>query len=171
MLELSITAMPHERHGPSNHRWIKCLYNSLLRLRSKKISKPQLLVLYEGTHHWPADSPRKGPVTLKAFPCHDFFMNMRIMMTSWNHFPRYWPFVQGIHRSPVNSPHKGQWRGALIISLICVWINGWVNNRGAGDLRRYRAHCDVTVMWKITTSSLIIQKLQHYMDVFSILTA
>ena len=58
----------------------------------------------------------------------------------------YWPFVRGIHRSPVNSPHKGQWRGALMFSLICVWINGWVNNRGAGDLRRYRAHYDVIVM-------------------------
>ena len=32
----------------------------------------------------------------------------------WKHFPRYWPFVQGNHRSPVNSPHKGQWRGAFI---------------------------------------------------------
>ena len=58
----------------------------------------------------------------------------------WKHFPRYWPFVRGIHRSPVNSPHKGQWRGALMFSLICVWINGWVNNREAGDLRRYRAN-------------------------------
>ena len=47
---------------------------------------------------------------------------------------------------PVNSPHKGQWRGALMFSLICVWINGWVNNREAGDLRRNRAHCDVIVM-------------------------
>ena len=28
----------------------------------------------------------------------------------WKLFPRYWPFVRGIHRSPVNSPHKGQWR-------------------------------------------------------------
>ena len=36
-------------------------------------------------------------------------------------FPRYWPFVRGIHRSPVNSPHKGQWRGALMFSLICAW--------------------------------------------------
>ena len=45
-----------------------------------------------------------------------------------------------------NSLHKGQWRGALMFSLICVWINDWVNNREAGDLRRYRAHCDVTVM-------------------------
>ena len=62
------------------------------------------------------------------------------------HFPRYWPFVKGIHRSPVNSPHKGQWRGALIFSLICAWINGGVNHREAGDLRRHRAHYDVTVM-------------------------
>ena len=64
----------------------------------------------------------------------------------WNHFRRYWPFVRGIHRSPVNSQHKGQWRGALMFSLICVWINGWVNNREADDLRRHRAHYDVTVM-------------------------
>ena len=38
----------------------------------------------------------------------------------WKHFPRYWSLVRGIHRSPVNSPHKGQWRGALIFSLICA---------------------------------------------------
>ena len=64
----------------------------------------------------------------------------------WKHFPRYWPFVRVIHRSPVNYPHKGQWRGALMFSLICAWINGWLNNREAGDLRRHRAHYDVTVM-------------------------
>ena len=33
----------------------------------------------------------------------------------WKHFPHYWPFVWGIHRSPVNSPHKGRWRGALVV--------------------------------------------------------
>ena len=64
----------------------------------------------------------------------------------WKHFPRYWPFVRGIHRSPVNSPHKGQWRGALMFTLIYVWINGCVSNRAAGDLRRYCAHYGVTVM-------------------------
>ena len=64
----------------------------------------------------------------------------------WTHFLRYWPFVRGIHRSPVNSPHKGQGRGALMFSLICIWINGWVNNRKAGDLRRYCAHYGVIVM-------------------------
>ena len=64
-------------------------------------------------------------------------------------FPRYWPFVQGIHRSPVNSPHKGRWRGAFMFSLICAYINGWVNNGEAGDLRHHRAHYDVTVKWSI----------------------
>ena len=64
----------------------------------------------------------------------------------WKHFPRYWPFVRGIHRFPGTSPHKGQWRGTLMFSVICVWINGWVNNREAGDWRRYCAHYDVTVM-------------------------
>ena len=47
-----------------------------------------------------------------------------------------------------NSPHKTQWRGALMFYLICVWINGWVNNGESGDLRSYRAHCDVRIMLK-----------------------
>ena len=64
----------------------------------------------------------------------------------WKHFPRYWPFVRGIHQSPVNIPHKGQWRGALIFSLICAWINAWVNNREAGYLGRHRAHYDMFAM-------------------------
>ena len=64
----------------------------------------------------------------------------------WKHFPRYWPFVRGIHRSPVNSLHKGQWRRALMFSLIGAWINGKVNNRDGGDLRRHRAHYDVTAI-------------------------
>ena len=59
------------------------------------------------------------------------------------HNPRYRPFVRGIHRSPVDSPHKGQWRGVLMFSLVCAWINGWANNQDAGDLRRNRAHYDV----------------------------
>ena len=64
----------------------------------------------------------------------------------WKHFPCNWPFMRVIHRWPVNSPHKGQWRGALMFSLICPWINAWVNNGEAGDLRRNRTHYDVTVM-------------------------
>ena len=49
-------------------------------------------------------------------------------------------------RWPVNYPHKGQWRGALIFSFIFAWTNGCANNRDAGDLRRHRAHYDVVVM-------------------------
>ena len=64
----------------------------------------------------------------------------------WKHFPRNWPFVREIHRSPVNFPHKGQWRGALMFSLIYAWINDWVNNREAGELRRQHGHYDVIVM-------------------------
>ena len=61
-------------------------------------------------------------------------------------FLRYWPFVRGIHRSPVNSPHKGQWRRASIFPLICAWIYVWANNRETVDLRRHRAQYDVTVI-------------------------
>ena len=72
--------------------------------------------------------------------------HIKMIVMKWKHFPHYWPFVRGIHRSPVNSAHKGQWRGGLMFSLICAWINDWVNNREAGELRRYRAHYDVIVM-------------------------
>ena len=71
----------------------------------------------------------------------------------WKHFPLYWPFVRVSNRSPVNSPHKGQWRGALMFSLICAWTNGSVKNRDAGDLSRHHAHYDVSAMCR---SELII---------------
>ena len=48
--------------------------------------------------------------------CGVFFMAIHTHddVIKWKHFPRYWPFVRGIHRSPVNSPHKDQWHGALM---------------------------------------------------------
>ena len=78
--------------------------------------------------------------------------NLHNDVIKWKHFPRYWPFVRGIHRSPVNFPHKRQWHGALMFSLIFACINGWVNNRKAGDLRRYSAHYDVIVMVELMAS-------------------
>ena len=92
---------------------------------------------------------------LQSYPClHDDVIK-------WKHFPRYWPFMRGIHRSPVNFPHKGQWRRALMFSLICVWINGWENNRGAGDFRRYRAHYDAIVMYEL---SELVSKQSKFAD-------
>ena len=70
----------------------------------------------------------------------------------WKHFPRYWPFVRGIHRSPVNSPHKGQWRGALMFSLICPnkrlskqWRGWWFETPSCSLWR----HCNAmpTTTW------------------------
>ena len=73
-----------------------------------------------------------------------------ILYTLWRHhmetFSALLAISAGNSPSPVNFPHKGQWRGALMFSLICAWINRWVNNREAGDLRRHRAHYDVIVM-------------------------
>ena len=56
--------------------------------------------------------------------------------------------------SPVISLHIGQWRGDLMFSFICVWIYGWVNNRKAGDLKRYRAHFDINVMSNVTPQDM-----------------
>ena len=47
--------------------------------------------------------------------------SIRDDIVKWKHFPRYWSFVRGIHRSPVDSPNKGQWRGALVFSSIWAW--------------------------------------------------
>ena len=82
--------------------------------------------------------------------CLDFESQKTLPISWWRHiietFPCYWPSVLGIHRWPANSSHKGQWRGNLAFSLICAWINGWLNNRETGDLRCQRTHCDVIAM-------------------------
>ena len=48
----------------------------------------------------------------------DHRASVQCMMTSSNDkkFRVTVPSVRGIQRSPVNSPHKGQWRGALMFS-------------------------------------------------------
>ena len=80
-----------------------------------------------------------------AGPTVNFVQKYHDDIIKWKHFPRYWPIVRGIHQSPVNSPHKGQSHGALMFSLICAWINGWVNNHEASDLRCHRTHYDIIV--------------------------
>ena len=72
----------------------------------------------------------------------------------WKHFPSYWSFVRGTHQSPVNSPHKGQWSGALMFSLICAWTNNWAHNRGVSNLRCHQTHNDVIIIGKSMMKSL-----------------
>ena len=86
------------------------------------------------------DCPLLQPLEGKVENMGSFY----IMMTSSN--GNIFRITGPLWGEPVDSPHKGQWRGALVFSLICAWTNGW-DNRNAGDLRRHRAHYDVTVMW------------------------
>ena len=63
-----------------------------------------------------------------------------------------------------DSPHKDQWRRALLFYLISARTYGWAINRDASDLRRHRAHYDVTVMeWKVGSGN----KMQALMPLFS----
>ena len=103
---------------------------------------------------------RLSPTTLKTIACGAInALGLHLNGPWWRHqmetFPRCWPFVRGIHRSPVNSPHKGQWHGALLFSLICAWINGWVNNRKTSDLGHHRTHYDATVKTLTRLSALM----------------
>ena len=56
------------------------------------------------------------------------------------------PFKGNPPVTAVHSPHKGQWHGVLMLSLICGWTNVWTNNRYAGDLRRHRAHYNINII-------------------------
>ena len=74
-----------------------------------------------------------------------------------------WKHSRGIHRSPVNSPHKGQWRRALMFSLIYAWTNDWINSWHTEDLRCHHTHCDVIVMF------LSVGSLMHILNVISLI--
>ena len=65
--------------------------------------------------------------------------------------------ARGIHRWPVDSPHKGLWHGELIFSLMRLWTNSWAISRDAGELRCNGAHFDVTVMSTPVLTDMTIQ--------------
>ena len=73
----------------------------------------------------------------------------------WKHFPRHWSFARGIHPTPVNSPNKGQWRGALMCSL--VWINGW-GRWFETPSHSLWCHCNVY----IPTSALVVIAMKYF---------
>ena len=123
------------------------------RWRPSCIGRNMLIHIWRHNAIW---EHRSGSRFAQAMSCclmvpshylHQFWLNHDDVI-KWKHFPRNWSLVRGIHRSPVNSLHKGQWCGALMFSLICTGINGRVNNREAGDLRHHCAHYDVIVMIK-----------------------
>ena len=139
----------------------------------RKYQSSASLAFVRGIHRRPVNSPHKWPVTRKMFPFDGVIMSNvahprakpspKTMFTwvfdaIWLQWYIWWrrqmeifsallALCGGIHRSPVNFPHKGQWRAALVFSLICAWMNGWVNNHETGDLRRHRTHYDATIMY------------------------
>ena len=150
-------------HYNAIYTYLDSLFNRLLGLTSKKNSKLRI----NSPALWECPSQRASNAESVSMSWYHHVAPLlsehRRTVTEedddvikWKHFPRYWPFVRGIHRAPVNSTHKGQWRGALMFSLIWAGINGWVNNREAGDLRRYRAHYDVSVVGYIGNGPYIL---------------
>ena len=79
--------------------------------------------------------------------CHVYlFVSYIIVMSSNGNIDALMVICAGVHRLQMNSPDKGQRCGALMMFPLIAWINGWINNRDAGDLKCHRAHYDVTVM-------------------------
>ena len=93
-----------------------CILNSLFGLTAKAISKISStnslsLSSQSSSDHWFLHTMghwggKRLNVTMSSWYNDD--------VIKWKYSPPYLPFVRGIHRSPVNSPHKGQWRGALM---------------------------------------------------------
>ena len=128
-----ITATLHERHGVSTHWIFHCCTAVYSDYASKQ--KPTILA------HCDVTPPMTGGF-LSQIACNSEHDDV----TERKPFPRYWPFVRRIHRSPVNSPHKGLWRRALMFSLICAGIKGEENNREVGHFgtpsRSLWCHCN-----------------------------
>ena len=103
----------------SNHQPHDCLLNRLSDADQRKRQSSASLAFVRGIHRGPVNSPHKWSVTRKMFPwqkpksrilrrfesqhapkCNKMTQGtpMRDDVIKWKHFPRYWPFVRGIHR-------------------------------------------------------------------------
>ena len=81
-----------------------------------------------------------------------------IIIISWHgckHFPNDWPFARGIHRSPVDSPHKGPVTISLMLSLMLTWTRCWTNSQVAIDFRCHVAYV-TSLQWQKTQKAQII---------------
>ena len=121
----------------------------------RKHQSSALLNFMRGVHRWPVNFPHKGPVTRKIFQFNGVIVYLPYThdVIKWKYFPRYWPFVQGILPVTDEFPAQRPVTRASMFSLIWPWINGYVNNREAGDFRRHRARYDIAVLIWIKSSS------------------
>ena len=180
----------------TSHLYIACILSSILYggvSRGTNASDPQRLRRNDrcmthwicGTKHWdetPSACDENGIISksnldsFRIFATHFMYDMTKDYddVIKWKHLSRNWSFARGHHRSPENSPHKTQWRGALMLYLICAWIDGWVNNHESGDLRRHHTHYDVAVMLCIKSEDYIhgigeykvLGKMKHCLRIF-----
>ena len=103
---------------------------------------------YSQNHH--SHDPFKIPRLFPDFSQHFlFFLTHNKILWQFPDFCLVWNFPDfSLTAGHPALTCKGRWRGALMYSMI-AWINAWINNRKAGDLRRNRAHYDVIVMWQL----------------------
>ena len=97
----------------------------------------QLSFAYLNLRHWYLDI---WTTTWKLLPLDINGLHDDVII--WIHFPRYWPFVRGIHRWPVNSPYKGQWRGALMFFYLRL------NRQLSKQWRRWRFETLPRSLWR-----------------------
>ena len=144
------------RGSVSNHQPHDCLLNRLFRrcvANHRKHQSSASLAFVWGIHRGPVNSPHKWSVTRKMFRFDDVIMvtgrhrrwGVGVEWCHWWCWCWYVDVMMLLHYMQGDAV-IGQWRGALMFSLISAWTTGWVNNRNAGDLRRHPAHYDVTVM-------------------------
>ena len=85
-------------------------------------------------------------IQIQCLPHYHTLSLPKTMMTSSNeNLFRVTGHLCGEFTGPRWFPHTKA-SDAELWCLLCVWINGFVNSREAGDLRCYCAHCGVTVM-------------------------
>ena len=120
----------------------RCQYKTFGLLMIRLTWQDQRQEIYN-KHHSLLSGERWTEQNLCSFELHDDIIK-------WKHFPRNWPFVQGIHRSPVNSPHKGQWHGVscdlhLNKRLSTQWWGWWFETAS----RSLWHHCNDELQTKL----------------------
>ena len=152
------------RYGITRHNWVKIyhiheyVWHKMLKRTYWKenalishVPGNAILTDHQDEIAWKKKKKKDWLPEMKGlYWCIEFYETWHDDVIKWKHFSSYWLILWGIRRSPVNSPHRGQWRGAFVFSLICAWINVWINNGGAGNLRSPRAHYHVIVIKKWT---------------------
>ena len=130
-------AFVYMSHYTNIGEYFKCIFNWIVYLRNADVLRRRVNESFWVIHGSPTNYMWQYYITALGL----LLTKMHDDVIKWKYFPCYWPFVRGIHRSQVNSPHKGQWRGALIFSwsMSIQWWGWWFETPS----RLLWPHCNV----------------------------